>query len=269
MATPASSWFFADWKGDLSSLNPDASLAIDGNKIVTATFVQLASCSMSINNGALYTARRQVQLFSDIDGAAEILLSNDAGFAGAMWQPYQKILDWTLSDPGERIVTLLVHARVRDSANNPPCAGLSLVDDIVYDPLPPTVAVTVTTQTSMAMAGADLQASNVTATLYISASDQVGGSSVAAMQIATSSNFTGASWQPFNAVAQISAQSGQAIHVRVRDGAGNVSATASAVVVGKSHRFYFPFIAVNHVSAPDLVVEQKQAGCASVRELMP
>jgi hypothetical protein len=71
------------------------------------------------------------------------------------------------------------------------------------------------------------------------------------MQIATDSNFIGVSWQPFNAMTQISVQPGQMIYVRVQDGAGNLSATASAVVpVNESQRIYFPFIAANSVSAP-------------------
>jgi hypothetical protein len=48
-----------------------------------------------------------------------------------------------------------------------------------------------------------IQTFNITVALHIDASDQVRGSGVVAMQIAADSNLTGASWQPFNAMAQI------------------------------------------------------------------
>jgi len=223
---------------------------------VTATFSQIAPCAISLDNGALYTARRQVQLVSDIDRAVDMMVSNDGGFIGVTWQPYQRFLDWTLSDVGERVVTLFVYARVRDAAGNLLCKGPSLSDDIVYDSMAPTVALTMTTDPSAALASAGLQAVNVMATLYISASDQVGGSGMADMQVATHSDFTGASWQLFSTRAQISIQPGQAVYVRVRDAAGNVSATVTGVVVTwRQYNIYLPVVARNCVTAPDLVVE--------------
>ena len=78
----------------------------------------LPPCSVSLNNAATYTGRLDVGLFSNTPQAAEMLVSNDGGFPGAVWQPYRTALPWTLSEPGERIVTLLIYAQFRDEGGD-------------------------------------------------------------------------------------------------------------------------------------------------------
>ena len=50
----------------------------------------------------------------NIEKGKEVKISNDRGFADATWQPYNEELDWTLRDPGQKIVTLLVYAQFRN-----------------------------------------------------------------------------------------------------------------------------------------------------------
>jgi uncharacterized repeat protein (TIGR02543 family) len=258
-AVPAAGWSFANWTGDATGTSNPVNVTIDGNKVVTATFSQMAPCSISINDGAAYTGNRQVWLSSNATGATEMLVSNEAGFAEAIWQSYQTPVDWTLSDPGQHIATLLVYVRFRDASASVLCGGVSLIDDIIYDPLPPSVAYSMTTQTSGLRADAGIQGTSVTVTLHITATDQPGGSGVSDMQISTNSDFADASWQPFSATVQINAQPGQTLYVQVRDGAGNVSDIASDTVPEQApseHKIYLPFVSRDAVSAPDLTTER-------------
>ena len=98
----------------------------------------LDNCTLTISNGQAYTNKPQVELRTNVAGATEILLSNDGGFVNTTWQPYTTHISWTLSDPGQRISTLLVYARFRN-ANGPLCNGSTLIDDIIYDSLVPQV----------------------------------------------------------------------------------------------------------------------------------
>jgi len=225
------------WKDITTGLDTTANI-ITGVTESLSPFVlgvqNMQNCAISLNSGAVYTGRLNVQVFSNTPGAAEMLVSNDAGFTGAQWQPYHSALNWTITDPGNRIVTLLVYARLRDAGSNLLCSGLSLSDDIIYDPLAPSV-ISVTVQPSQ---GSMLKMQALSSiTLQLSAADQQGGSGVADMQISTDANFTGARWQLFNTTAQVTAQPGDKVYVRVRDGVGNTSNAVSVIISGQRYIF--------------------------------
>ncbi len=194
----------------------------------------MQSCAISLNSGAAYTGRLNVQVFSNMPDAAEMLVSNDAGFTGAQWRPYLSALDWTITDPGDRIVTLLVYVRLRDTNGALLCSGLSLNDDIIYDPLAPSVISVIVQPIQGNML--KTQASGAF-TLQLSAVDQQGGSGVADMQISADANYTGARWQPFKNTIQVTAQPGDEVYARVRDGVGNVSAVAMIRISGRFYVF--------------------------------
>ncbi len=107
-------------------------------------------CLISIGHGNLYTNRPLVSIHAEVSKAAEVKISNDRGFADATWQPYNEELDWTLRDPGQKIVTLLVYAQFRNKDGQLLCSGTALSDDIIYDPLPPSLHVESIRQTSLA-----------------------------------------------------------------------------------------------------------------------
>ena len=194
----------------------------------------MQNCAISLNSGALYTGRLNVQVFSNMPDAAEMLVSNDAGFTGSQWQSYHSALNWTVSDPGNRIVTLLVYVRLRDAHGSLLCSGVSLIDDIFYDPLAPSV-ISVTVQPGQ---GSMLKPQALDSfTLHLSAADQQGGSGIADMQISTDANFTGARWQSFTPTSQVTAQPGGKVYVRVRDGVGNLSNIASVSISGQRYIF--------------------------------
>lgn len=142
----------------------------------------------------------------------QILLSNDGGLAGGAWQPYSNPVTWTLEDPGQRIATVLVYARARDALATPLCGGASLIDDIIYDPLPPTLSLT--------------QGESDAQIVRVVAADQPGGSGVVAMQVSTVDQFDDREWMPVTDSVRLAAI-GDTVYVRARDGAGNTSAVVS------------------------------------------
>jgi PKD repeat protein len=222
------------WIDITTGLDTDANI-ITGVTESFSPFVfgvqDMLNCAISLNSGARFTSRLGAQVFSNQPDAAEILLGNDAGFTGARWQPYVSALDWTMTDPGNRIVTLLVYARLRDVHGNPLCSGLSVIDDIIYDPLAPSLA-SIAIQSQASNALWSTAAAPISTTLRVTATDQQGGSGVAGLQISPRADLAGARWQPFSDLAQVTAQPGATLYARVRDGVGNVSNVASVRVPG-------------------------------------
>jgi hypothetical protein len=187
----------------------------------------LAICSISINHGAIYTGARDVQVEVNVPDATQMLISTDAGFTGATWQPYQTAFNWTLPDTAGRIATLLVYVRFSDAYNTLLC-GSQISDDIVYDAVPPTV--TVALDGVALAAGQDGVQSESRFGLSIVADDQENGSGVEQMQISLDETYSDATWQPFSPTVLVNAEPGRTIYVRVQDGSGNISPTASVTI---------------------------------------
>jgi hypothetical protein len=161
-----------------------------------------------------------------------MMVSNDAGFMGASWQPYQAQFDWTLRDTEGRIATLLVYTRFISANGTPLCGGTQISDDLIYDPVPPTVTATLSSVSAAAAApeGGEQPAAQVE--LSISASDQENGSGVEEMQISMGDDFSDAIWQPLSSNISVDVAAGQNIYVRVQDGSGNVSPVAIVSIPG-------------------------------------
>ncbi|MFN8487973.1 MAG: hypothetical protein U0350_10295 [Caldilineaceae bacterium] len=175
----------------------------------TPTPTPVSGCLITINNGATFTKQRTVTVQANLPGAAQIQLSNDGGFANAVWQPYQPAVPWTLRDVGARIATLVVYVRFRTTSGVLLCNGTPISDDIIFDAQAPLIT----------------QASRQGAQVHLRAEDQPGGSGVAEMQISADADFVGAVWQPWQADITMPSEPSGALYVRVRDGAGNESAS--------------------------------------------
>ena len=191
---------------------------------VTPTPTHASSCTLSIGQGAVFTGQLAVQIHTMVANAAEVQLSNDGGFSGAFWQPYADTINWTVSDPGQKIVTLLVYARFRDAAGNPLCNNSALTDDIIYDPLPPTVRIVALAPTNRTNGSATPPVAGV---LTLAAEDQVGGSGVAEMRLGYQADLSALPWVSFRDVTQLDHIAGSTLFVEVRDGVGNRSVTVS------------------------------------------
>ncbi|MFA5777922.1 MAG: peptidoglycan-binding domain-containing protein [Candidatus Paceibacterota bacterium] len=71
--------------------------------------------SISISAGATSTATLAVALTLGATGATNMIISNDAGFAGASWETYATSRAWTLTS-GDGVKT--VYAKFKDAAGN-------------------------------------------------------------------------------------------------------------------------------------------------------
>ena len=199
----------------------------------------IAGCLMSINAGNVFVGQREVRIDFEVENAAEMLISNEESLVDAAPRPYQTSVDWLLRDPGNNIVTLTVYAQFRDASGGLLCAAATIDDDIIYDPLSPTVAI-VQRQTSAVNSAEDEQA-RFAVVLSINAIDQPGGSGVAEMQIGTDATFAGAVWQPYVPSATLTIAGNQPVYVRVRDGVGNLSNITEAVEFTE-RSIFLPFV---------------------------
>jgi hypothetical protein len=158
-----------------------------------------------------------------------MLVSNDAGFGGSIWQPYQANFDWALRDMDGRIATLVVYAHFRDSSGADLCGGGQVSDDIILDQLPPTVSVSLA---EIAVAAADGSGSPAASqvTLDIIADDQENGSGVERMQINLDGDPNDVTWQPYQSTVIVPAMPSQTVFVRTQDMTGNISEMASVTI---------------------------------------
>lgn len=200
------------------------------------TLPGIENCTLSINNGALFTGQLEVDLYMTAQGASQVLLDNTGGFEAAEWQPFTSPLAWQLRDVGERITTLLVYARFRDASGEFLCGGGNVIDDIIYDPLPPTVKLSLER-----MDGRDSRSEVNALMLHIHAEDQPGGSGVADMQVGYETNLADVAWQPYQSSIAVTSATGEHVYVRVRDGVGNRSALTFISLI-EQHNLYLPVV---------------------------
>ncbi|MHB8896295.1 MAG: metallophosphoesterase, partial [Candidatus Geothermincolia bacterium] len=94
--------------------------------------------SISINDGAATTSNAAVTLALDAtdteSGLQDMMVSNDAGFAGAEWEPLRASIPWTL-DEGTSSGTRTVYVKYRDRAM--PGNTAVKTDSIYYEYTPP------------------------------------------------------------------------------------------------------------------------------------
>ncbi len=199
--------------------------------------------SLSINKGALFTRVPQVTLNMCGPDPAQMMLSNDGGFAGAIWQPYTTALSWTLTTYGNTIIPRFVYARYKDSQGH---IHGNFMDDIIYDPTAPLVVaafdplelpvggVTLQTRGAYMLQQAVRPAyvvNTAQAELFLSASDDSSG--LAAMQVSTRPDFAGATWESFTAIVPVAftEDGAHTVYVRTRDEAGNISTAFGQQVI--------------------------------------
>jgi hypothetical protein len=160
--------------------------------------------TVSVNAGAVYANSDNVTLSLGAPGPAytEMLISNDGGFSGAVWERYSSRRSWTLSGgAGANVVARVVYVRYRQSGAGAP--SFTVQDDIIVDATPPNGSVTLSPSGTQ---------------LTLSASDDVSG--VSEMAVSATLSFIGTAWEP---LAATRAWAGGAPFVKFRDRAGNVS----------------------------------------------
>lgn len=207
----------------------------NSSQIVSATILldEMAGQQnlVSINSGVLWTNIVTVSLtIGAPPGTTQMQISNDGGFGGATWQPFDTHPSWQITSYGNYVIprTLYVRLRLADTS-------LSNVasDDIIYDPEPPTGSVAIVPLTGVS-------AANTSVILTLSATDNVSG--VSGMMISNNSHFAGARWQPFEASYSWALDSGNTVYVRFQDNAGNMSKSYIASIDALTEHMYLPLV---------------------------
>jgi sugar lactone lactonase YvrE len=179
---------------------------------------------MTINNGAVYTNRTDVQLtISAKPGTAEMQVSNDGGFNGVAWEPYTSHKRWQITRYRQQEVTRLVYIRFRDVDGN---VSSMYLDDIILDVNPPGG------HAQIANTGQGIQ-------LSLTATDDVSG--VEGMRLSAQPDFAGASWEPFESSRTWDFGANPSVYVQFRDYAGNLSPTYVAALAG-SQTVFLPIV---------------------------
>jgi photosystem II stability/assembly factor-like uncharacterized protein len=206
--------------------------------------------SVSINDGSLFTNQTAVTLtLTAPSGTSDVMVSNDGGFAGAVWEPFSTHKPWAITGYGEQILPRVVYAKFR---TNGLVSGL-YQDDIILDTVAPTGSIQVVGPTAADVSDM-LRASNdgiaeptseMTHTAYLplalkqarrgfalvglalSATDGLSG--VADALIANDAGFGSGEWVAYAPhVNWWVPEGGTTVYVRYRDRAGNLSEVYSA-----------------------------------------
>lgn len=180
---------------------------------------------VSINSGTLWTNDSAVTLTVGAPAnTTHMQISNDGGFAGATWQPFDTRPSSDITPYGSYTIPRTVYVRVRgaDGVASDPYA-----DDIIYDPIAPIGSISIESITP-----ADV-------TVRLSAADPDNLSGVASMRVGLAEDFSSVGWEPFAISKTIPIVSPPLAHVGVlaqfRDGAGNVGVVARADVTILTH----------------------------------
>ncbi len=228
--------------------------------------------TVSINDAAIFTNSPNVTIKLCAPRAAEMTLSNDGGFGGAVWEPYAVSKAWTLTTHGQTVLPRYVYAAFKDSQGN---IFSTYLDDIIYDPTGPTGEIVIGDPGSgqlLAQAAAaglgDVRASgtlsaftmgDVTfvqrlgdqnlaeAAALVNAADdgvdvyliaQDDNSGLAQMQLSENADFSSATWQPYDGLVNWMPTGGDGLkqlYTRFRDSAGNISDAFDASYLLDSH----------------------------------
>jgi CSLREA domain-containing protein len=197
------------------------------SELVTDTIVldqTVVSGPLQINNDAPSTNSLNVTLtITGVNnpgtGVTEMSFSND-GTSWSAWQPFTATGAWTLAAGGDGDRTAF--ARVKDDVGN---VSQPVSDAIRYDGTAPTAS-------SLVINGGAVSTTSTSVNLAFQASD-AGGSNVAEMAFSNDGGMTWSGWQPFATTAiwtLIAGDGPKTVQVRVRDGAGNVSASAADTI---------------------------------------
>ncbi|MGD9101457.1 MAG: hypothetical protein PVF45_13330 [Anaerolineae bacterium] len=174
---------------------------------------------MTINDGMLFTNKREVTLTLSGPGMAQMQISNDSGFQGALWETYQSTRSWIIGTCDTNVNSCYVYVRFRDA--NGTVYG-NFVDDIIYDQEAPEGRGTLSGTTFLLWAWDD-------------------GSGVSAVRYAASREvLADQAWQPYTGMIILDGTTiGPAVYVQFRDQAGNSSKVYN---IRESYEIYLPMI---------------------------
>ncbi len=184
---------------------------------------------VTINQGSVWTTSTEVTLtIGAPQFTSQMQISNDGGFANALWQPFNTRPPWQIALSGSYVIPRSVYVRVRDDET----LGAPYSDDIILDPVAPVGEVTI------------LSTSAVTVEVALEASDPDNLSGVTQMQVALQENFDQAAWKPFaptETLDIVNAPAELVVYAKFKDGAGNETGIISTSVI-RTVESYLPVI---------------------------
>lgn len=180
------------------------------------------SPSITINSGDAYTTSTSSTLTlsaSDAtSGMADMIISENADFSAASWEPYATSKSFTLSSLDG---TKTVYVKFRDTAGN---ESASASDTIVYDATAPSGSVSID--------AGNTYATSSSVTLNIAGTDATSG--VYQMQVSEDSGFAGAIWESYATTKSVTLSGldgTKTYYIRFKDNAGNISLATSDDIV--------------------------------------
>ena len=195
---------------------------------------------LSINQGAPFTNKADVTLFLDAEpSTSQMMVSNDGGFAGAVWEPYNSQKQWQITQYGDQAIPRVVYALFKNSKNVPTS---TYIDFIILDTTPPHGGIKIVTTPNLISNNPEERFISDegfkiflplvikpllggTVQLDLSAIDEVSG--VGQMMISNQADFPGGVWEPFNTQKDWE-MTGSTVYVKFMDNAGNISEVYSA-----------------------------------------
>jgi N-acetylneuraminic acid mutarotase len=191
-----------------------------------------SSYGVSINSAAVWTNTTSVNLsLPAAPGTAKMMLSNDGGFTGAQWEPYDTHKAWTLDSFSGSAVTMIVYARFGD-ANGNELPNSRSSDNIILDVTPPSGSVTLGSGASAASgSGGAVSTQSPVRTVQLAATDTQSGGSMT-MRLSNRADFAGAVWKPFEPSVSWDFSGGGTVYAQFKDGAGNLSQPYSQTLPG-------------------------------------
>ncbi len=201
--------------------------------------------ALSINQGAPFTNQTLVTLtIGSRPFTSEMMVSNDVGFAGAYWEPYNSLKPWQIKGFKYFVSPRVVYIRYKNADGS---ISSSYQDDIILDVNPPLGDVRIVALTANRIIisepdrGYPVKLPNVGYKIFLpviqnplqgtlvklelTASDDVSG--VGQMLISNNADFSGASWEPYRPLRDWG-MTGSTIYVKFKDNAGNISKIYSA-----------------------------------------
>ncbi|MFN8523437.1 MAG: choice-of-anchor Q domain-containing protein [Chloroflexota bacterium] len=176
---------------------------------------------LTINDGAIWSNSTGVNLtISAQAGTTEMQISNDGGFAGAQWQPYNARKTWTLIHYGTYVIQPTVYVRFKNASGTVITATFS--DRIILDATAPTGSVTGPPLGTASNGSGSVSAQGLV-TLTLTASDDAGGSGLAGVRIGSGPDISDGAWQPFQSSVPWNLNEHRNAYVQFKDRAGNLS----------------------------------------------
>jgi N-acetylneuraminic acid mutarotase len=195
-----------------------------------------SSYGVSINNAAVWTNTTAVNLsIPAAPGTARMMISNDGGFQGAAWEPFNTQKAWTLDTFVGDPVTMIVYVRFGD-ASGVELPNSRSFDNIILDIDPPDLQTPVIQngqQSGRSGTSGPIGIQSPVQTVLVTASDTQSGVGMQ-MRLSNRADFAGAVWKPYTSSVSWDFSGGGTVYVQVRDGAGNLSPVRSQSLPGAS-----------------------------------